>query len=159
MLAWDKKGVKNGSGFYEYGAKINFCLAPNKSCARISWDGNLLTIDILKKLKEAFSRAVLLGAESVILEINSKYGADIKEFLPALFDKRKAKYLANAWHLLVSEIMRFPGPVISVIRKSAIGGAYELALASDYIIAEYDAKIGLPEMKLGLLPASKNQYR
>ena len=48
---------------------------------------------------------------------------------------------------------------VAAIQKNALGGGLELSLACDYRVAEKDAKIGLPEIKLGLLPGAGGTQR
>jgi enoyl-CoA hydratase/carnithine racemase len=43
-------------------------------------------------------------------------------------------------------------PLISAVNGLALGGGLELALFSDIILCSEDAKFGLPELKLGLIP-------
>lgn len=50
-------------------------------------------------------------------------------------------------------------PVIAAIHGTALGGGYELALVCHYRIAVQSAKVGLPEVKLGLLPGSGGTQR
>ncbi|WP_254440287.1 enoyl-CoA hydratase/isomerase family protein [Ruegeria atlantica] len=45
-------------------------------------------------------------------------------------------------------------PIIATIAGPAMGGALEIALACDYRVATPDALMGLPEIKLGLLPGA-----
>ncbi|MBM4061494.1 MAG: enoyl-CoA hydratase/isomerase family protein [Planctomycetes bacterium] len=53
----------------------------------------------------------------------------------------------------------FPAPVIAAIRGYALGGGCELALACDLRICGESAKLGQPEVKLGIIPAAGGTYR
>ena len=152
MLAEGKKGVKSGEGFYEYADKVTFAIAPDKSYARIGWTGKVLSLKLVGDLRIAFGHAKGLGAESVILDINRGRGADINEFLLALLDEEAAESAINTWQPAILKVIDYPGPVFAAIKGSAFGGAYEFALACDYIIAEKKAKIGLIELQRGILP-------
>ena len=53
---------------------------------------------------------------------------------------------------IMAKIEQFPVPVIAAINGCALGGGLELALAADFIYASSLAKIGFPEVTLGLVP-------
>lgn len=80
-------------------------------------------------------------------------GADITAFKDAL--KPGAK---NLRHLL-DLIENIDKPFVAAIDGVALGGGLELALACDYRCAKSDAKVGLPEIKLGLLPGAGGTQR
>ena len=78
-------------------------------------------------------------------------GADITEFgkppkPPALND-------------VLSEIENSPKPVVAAIHGTALGGGLEVALACHFRVAVKEAKLGLPEVKLGLLPGAGGTQR
>ena len=77
-------------------------------------------------------------------------GADIKEMEDK--DPQSGAEMAllgqKAFHLLEE----LPYPVIAAVNGFALGGGLELALACDFIVASKKAKLGLPEVGLGLIP-------
>lgn len=152
MIKVGKLGKKSGEGFYSYKETVKLEIAPDKSCARISWTGRKLPLYLVKELKKKLGLAKYSGAKSVILEINRQRGADIDEFLLALLSEEAARYAINIWQPAIREATDYPGPIIAAIKGSALGGAYEWALACDYIIAERKAKIGLVELQRGIKP-------
>ncbi|HLR53084.1 MAG TPA: enoyl-CoA hydratase-related protein [Candidatus Avamphibacillus sp.] len=80
-------------------------------------------------------------------------GADIKEFVPALGDFDKGVAVSEAGQLLCNEVEHLRKPVIAAINGPALGGGMELALACHFRIASEQAILGLPELKLGLIPS------
>ncbi|MBS1527467.1 MAG: enoyl-CoA hydratase/isomerase family protein [Bacteroidetes bacterium] len=78
-------------------------------------------------------------------------GADIAEF--ASFDSRQGEEMARRGHKNVFDfIENGPKPVIAAINGFALGGGLELALACHIRLASNNAKMGLPEVSLGLIP-------
>jgi 3-hydroxyacyl-CoA dehydrogenase len=80
-------------------------------------------------------------------------GADIREFgTPASTEQPTLRQLIE----LVETSAK---PVIAAIGGTCLGGGLELALAAHYRVASADAKLGLPEVKLGLLPGAGGTQR
>jgi enoyl-CoA hydratase len=78
-------------------------------------------------------------------------GADIKEF--ADFSVEEGKMLAaRGQELLFSFIENMTTPVIAAVNGFALGGGLELAMAAHIRIASDNAKLGLPEVSLGVIP-------
>jgi len=78
-------------------------------------------------------------------------GADISEF--ADFDSKKGSELAkNGQELLFDYIENLCTPVIAAINGFALGGGLELAMSCHFRVASRNAKMGLPEVTLGLIP-------
>ncbi|WP_294278406.1 enoyl-CoA hydratase-related protein [uncultured Chryseobacterium sp.] len=78
-------------------------------------------------------------------------GADIKEFSD--FGQERAEELArNGQHVLFNAIENMKRPVIAAVNGFALGGGLELAMACHIRYASDNAKLGLPEVTLGLIP-------
>ena len=80
-------------------------------------------------------------------------GADVKEFGTPLASA------APSLRALVSELEESSKPVIAAIAGIAMGGGLELALGCHYRVVVRDARIALPEVKLGLLPGAAGTQR
>jgi enoyl-CoA hydratase len=78
-------------------------------------------------------------------------GADIKEF--AAFDKKDGKNLARKGQELLFDLLENAvTPSIAAVNGFALGGGLELAMACHIRIASDNAKMGLPEVSLGVIP-------
>jgi 3-hydroxyacyl-CoA dehydrogenase len=80
-------------------------------------------------------------------------GADIREF-----GTPQATQAPSLWTTLEA-IESSPKPVIAAIQSMALGGGLEMALAAHYRVAAPDAQVGLPEVKIGLVPGAGGTQR
>jgi cyclohexa-1,5-dienecarbonyl-CoA hydratase len=87
--------------------------------------------------------AVVLGAEGP----NFSYGASVPEHLPDQIGKA-----LTGLHGLIGKLLELPAPTIAAVRGQCLGGGLELVLACDLILAEETARLGVPEIKLGVFP-------
>ena len=89
-------------------------------------------------------------------------GADLKEmrerFHAADGPDRTYAYVASIQRLY-ARIEALPQVTLAEIGGAALGGGFELALACDLRIAAIEAKLGLPEVKLGLIPGAGGTQR
>ncbi len=122
---------------------------------------NALNIQIQEELRGAAAevtaredvRAVIVyGGERVFAA-----GADIKEMADMGYAAmvRRAPELSSAF----DAIARIPKPVVAAITGYALGGGCELALACDWRIAAEDARLGQPEINLGIIPGAGGTQR
>jgi len=82
-------------------------------------------------------------------------GADIA----SLRDRKKAQAFERINQGLFNRIEEFSWPVIAAVNGFALGGGCEYALACDIRIASENAKFGLPEASLGIIPAAGGTQR
>jgi enoyl-CoA hydratase len=82
-------------------------------------------------------------------------GADIAE----LRDRKALESLAAINNALFNKIEHNPAPVIAAIQGYALGGGCELTLACDIRIGGKSAKMGQPEVNLGIIPAAGGTQR
>ena len=117
---------------------------------------NALNRDTIKELSEAFKHAesdknirvvILTGAGDKAFVA----GADISEF--AHFSDQDGENLSAEGHdLLFNFIPSMGTPVIAAVNGFALGGGLELAMSCHIRVASESAKMGLPEVSLGVIP-------
>lgn len=86
-------------------------------------------------------------------------GADIKERAANVMPLPEYHLKQKATHELFRLMETFEKPVIAAINGVALGGGLEIALCADVRIAARHAKLGLPEAKIGALPAAGGTQR
>jgi len=122
---------------------------------------NALNVQVQDEMREVAREAadnpavravIVYGGEKVFAA-----GADIKQML----DMSHEDMVARAGVLTASfdAVARIPKPVVAAIAGYALGGGCELALACDWRIATADAKIGQPEILLGVIPGAGGTQR
>ena len=79
-------------------------------------------------------------------------GADLSEFLtaPSPVVARQVRFDRDVWGLFLS----IPQPLIAAVHGYVLGSGIEIALCCDIRIASEDARFGLPEVGLGIIPAA-----
>jgi enoyl-CoA hydratase len=84
-------------------------------------------------------------------------GSDVKEFESLQGRVGEGKLLLEK--AVYRRIARLPVPTIAAIQADALGGGLELALCCDLRVADERAKLGLPEVRLGVMPGSGGTQR
>lgn len=130
----------------------------------------IATITIDRPLAlNALSSSVLKELDEVLIQLKNKFpaevrgviltgagekafvaGADISEINS--LNAESARKFAELGQKIFRSIEQLPMPVIAAVNGFALGGGLELALACDFIYASDNAKLGLPEVSLGLIP-------
>ncbi|KRG14467.1 enoyl-CoA hydratase [Virgibacillus soli] len=116
---------------------------------------NALSQELIRELSQIFDqlaedqdiRVILLQGEGKFFSA----GADIKEFSAI----QSAEDFSNSSQLgqqTFAKIESSTKPVIAVIHGAALGGGLELAMACHIRLVSNEAKLGLPELQLGLIP-------
>jgi enoyl-CoA hydratase len=114
--------------------------------------------DINEKLNDISADKTI---KAVILQGDGRFfsaGADIKEFtgLQAATDYEA---LAENGQNIFRRMETFPIPIIAAIHGAALGGGLELAMACHIRIVTESAKLGLPELSLGIIPGFAGTQR
>jgi enoyl-CoA hydratase len=114
---------------------------------------NIATIQELHKAFEAFDNDTEIRVIIIIGEGEKAFvaGADISEF--ANFSIQEGAQLsAQGQELLFNFVENLKTPVIAAVNGFALGGGLEFAMACHFRIASDNAKMGLPEVSLGVIP-------
>ncbi len=113
---------------------------------------NALNLEVRARLADEVTRHAADAAIRCLIVTGSDTvfaaGADIGEMAEAGPVEIMARNLQKYWRA----IMDCPKPLIAAIEGFALGGGLELALCADIIVAGEGARLGLPEVKIGILP-------
>lgn len=115
---------------------------------------NALSFAILGEIRDALGEVAKTDARVLIVtgagDRSFCAGADIKE----LRERTQAEQRAGAerGQAVFARLDTLPVPSVALINGYAFGGGLELALACTFRLATPNAKVGLPEVKLGLIP-------
>ncbi len=123
---------------------------------------NALNREVVDNLEKVFDELVEDEViEAVIItgagEKAFVAGADITEF-PNL-NSANGEKLSRRGQEVFQKIADFPAPVIAAVNGFALGGGLELALACDIRVVAENARVGLPEVTLGIFPGYAGTQR
>lgn len=136
----------------DFVAKVTINRPPANALSRAL----ILEIDELLSAVEddANVRVIVLHGEGRFFSA----GADIKEFT-SIKSGEEFSALAARGQEIFERVERFPKPVIASIHGAALGGGLELAMSCHMRIVSENAKLGLPELQLGLIPGFAGTQR
>ena len=106
---------------------------------------------LAEALRQACEDAVIKAVVIACAGRTFSAGADITEF--------GKPPEAPSLHEVIAAIEAMPKPVVAALHGTALGGGFELALACHFRVATSGARVGLPEVKLGLLPGAGGTQR
>ncbi|USK49125.1 enoyl-CoA hydratase [Bacillus sp. CMF12] len=123
---------------------------------------NALSSGLLKELSAVLDevedneeiRVILIHGEGRFFSA----GADIKEFT-TIESGEDFSNLATYGQDLFERMEKFPKPIMAAIHGAALGGGLELAMGCHFRLVAENAKLGLPELQLGLIPGFAGTQR
>ena len=112
---------------------------------------NVLDIPMLRDLDEALETLRQDTSVNVLLVTGSGRafcaGVDVADHTAD-----RVGEMIETFHRVIERLMRLPFPVVAAVNGAALGGGCELALACDVVLAREGAKLGQPEIRLGVFP-------
>lgn len=142
----------------------------------LSWtvEDHVAKVTINRPPANALSRALILEVNEllnavehdesvrvIVLHGEGRFfsaGADIKEFTKIKTGEEFSELAASGQEIF-ERVERFSKPVIASIHGAALGGGLELAMSCHIRIVSENAKLGLPELQLGLIPGFAGTQR
>ncbi len=101
----------------------------------------LLDKALTEHLQDNGLKGVLIDAEGP----HFSFGASVEEHMP-----ENCAEMIKAIHALILRIAKCPVPVLTAVRGQCLGGGLEVALAGNFIFAAPDARLGQPEIVIGV---------
>jgi enoyl-CoA hydratase len=123
---------------------------------------NALSTDVIEEINQALDQIEQDAQVKAIVILGEgrffSAGADIKEFTEVQ-DEEGFALLGKKGQDVFTRIEQFSKPVIAAIHGAALGGGLELAMSCHIRLVAEDAKLGLPELTLGLVPGFAGTQR
>lgn len=113
---------------------------------------NIINLEVIDELLSSIDQALRRDNVNILvlksgLDGVFSAGADVKEHLPATAEK-----LIRRFEQLISKLLTFRHPTVSVVRGKCLGGGMELALTCDFVLATETSVFGQPEVNVGVFP-------
>ncbi len=113
--------------------------------------GNVLSSEMMGELDAALAEHEALPDLRLVLLRgaggNFSYGASVEEHR-----RQDAPGMLATFHRLIRRLAAYPVPVAALIEGHCLGGGFELTLPCHFLFATPDARLGCPEIKLGVFP-------
>lgn len=121
---------------------------------------NALNSELIADIDSALAVAEDRAVRAVVVTGTKHFaaGADITRFVEA-FDSDAPEPQASGLSALVRRLERLEKPTIAAIAGYALGGGLELAMGADFRYMATDAKVGQPEILLGIIPGAGGTQR
>lgn len=120
---------------------------------------NALSVGVQERLRDVMRAVVADASVDAVVLIGAgntfAAGADIRELKRVAREGQSRSLLPE----VLMEIEASAKPVVAAIRGAAFGGGLETALAAHYRIADRDARVGQPEVQLGIIPGAGGTQR
>lgn len=125
---------------------------------------NVVTLTMTRQLSATLSRLAADPSVSALLLTGQGdrafcAGSDIKEFPGLVAEGGIVSRKLRVENETYGQVANFPKPTVAAIEGLALGGGLELASGCDLIVTSGDARLGLPEVKLGTFPGSGGTVR
>lgn len=112
---------------------------------------NVLDIPLLEALDDALRRADRDPVVKVVVLAAAGRafcaGVDVADHAPDRLER-----MLSAFHSVITRLLAMRPPVVAAVHGAALGGGCELLLAADVVLAREGAKLGQPEVQLGVFP-------
>jgi cyclohexa-1,5-dienecarbonyl-CoA hydratase len=129
-------------------------LVEDGAALRIALDspkGNVLSMAMMTEIGRALDAYVEEDALRMVLLCNNgkhfSFGASVEEHR-----REQAAAMLSTFHAFIRKLAAYPVPVVSLVRGSCLGGAFEMVLASHMVFASDSASFACPEIQLGVFP-------
>lgn len=125
---------------------------------------NVVTLELTREMSKALAELAAdpeVGALILTGEGDRAFcaGSDIKEFPGLVADRAIVSRKLGFENETYGQVAHFPKPTIAAIEGLALGGGLELAAGCDFLVVSANARLGLPEIKLGGFPSSGGTVR
>jgi 3-hydroxyacyl-CoA dehydrogenase/enoyl-CoA hydratase/3-hydroxybutyryl-CoA epimerase len=120
---------------------------------------NVFTLQVLEELQTTLRELSSRQDIQVLILLSGKPGAFVAGFdideIAGVTDPAQAEEGSRVGHRLFDSWSRLPFPTVAAVQGTCLGGGTELSLACDHIVISdrSDIRIGLPEVRLGIVPA------